>query len=88
MTHTLLLDVAEGTTHDTLLAKDPLYHVSDAARGHKPGADAPRGGMRQRRDVRPPKSIIVAAFTVRHHHLALGAFPVSGKPLTVSRWWY
>jgi hypothetical protein len=44
--------------------------------------------MRQRRDVRPPKSIIVAAFTVRHHHLALGAFPGSDKPLTVSEWWH
>jgi hypothetical protein len=67
MTPTWLLNVAEGTTHDKFLAKNPLY----ARRGHQPGADAPRWGMRHRGDVRRPKFITVDASTT----------------CTVARWW-
>src|SRR4029453_18118207 len=86
MTHTLRLDVTEGTIHDTHVAKHPRYHGSDVARGHEPGADALCWGMRQRWDGRPPQSILVDTVTVWHDPPALGALPVADRPRTGSRW--
>jgi hypothetical protein len=86
MTHTWRLDVAEGTIYDTHVAKHPWYHGSAIARGHQPGADARRWRMCQRRDGRPPESLIVDAVTVWHDRPALGTFPVADRSRTGSRW--
>ena len=86
MTHIWRLDVAEGTICDTHVAKHPWYHGSAIARGHQPGADALRWGMRQRRMVdRPSPSSSTpsrSGTTLRPRDLT------SRRQARTNSWWY